>query len=111
MSNECAGARRGRNIPFVNNAAGNHAWSIDDDADASQSRKAAPKAARPAKGAARPAAGTDHKAPTRPRRTPAETVELADRMKAARPDATDDDLAAELGITTARLRAVRRGAA
>ncbi len=46
----------------------------------------------------------------RPRRSPAETVELAERIRARRPDATDDDLAAELGITTARLRAVRREA-
>jgi hypothetical protein len=46
----------------------------------------------------------------RPRRSPAETVELAEQIRARRPDATDDDLAAELGITTGRLRAVRREA-
>jgi hypothetical protein len=44
----------------------------------------------------------------RPRRSAAETAGLAARIKAARPDATDDDIAAELGISTARLRAVRR---
>lgn len=46
----------------------------------------------------------------RPRRPVAETAALAARMAADRPDATDAELADALGITTARLRAVRREA-
>jgi hypothetical protein len=45
------------------------------------------------------------------RRTPAETVALAARIKAERPDVTDTELAAELGISTSRWRTVRREAA
>ncbi|GIM90465.1 DUF2637 domain-containing protein [Paractinoplanes toevensis] len=44
----------------------------------------------------------------RARRSPAETVALADRLKAERPTLTDAEIAAELGITTSRLRTVRR---
>ncbi|MET3429472.1 hypothetical protein BJ973_008684 [Actinoplanes tereljensis] len=46
----------------------------------------------------------------RPRRSPAETVALADRLKAERPALTDAEIAAELGITASRLRTVRREA-
>jgi hypothetical protein len=42
------------------------------------------------------------------RRSPAETVAIADRLKAERPAITDAEIAAELGITTSRLRTVRR---
>jgi hypothetical protein len=45
------------------------------------------------------------------RRTPAETVALAARIKADRPDVTDTELAAALGISTSRWRTVRREAA
>jgi Protein of unknown function (DUF2637) len=45
------------------------------------------------------------------RRTPAETVALAARIKAERPDVTDTELAAALGISTSRWRTVRREAA
>jgi hypothetical protein len=38
-------------------------------------------------------------------------VSLAARIQADRPDATDAELAAELGISTSRLRTVRREAA
>jgi hypothetical protein len=57
-----------------------------------------------------PAAGAT-RAPAKPRRTAAETVSLAARIQADRPDATDAELAAELGISTSRLRTVRREAA
>lgn len=46
----------------------------------------------------------------RPRRPMAETVALAAKIEADRPDVTEIDLARELGISTARLRAVRRAA-
>lgn len=46
----------------------------------------------------------------RPRRPVAETAALAAAIAADRPHATDDDVAQELGITPARLRAVRRQA-
>jgi hypothetical protein len=45
------------------------------------------------------------------RRTPAETVALAAQIKAERPDVTDSELAAALGISTSRWRTVRREAA
>ncbi|WP_422770655.1 DUF2637 domain-containing protein [Plantactinospora sp. WMMC1484] len=44
----------------------------------------------------------------RPRRPIAETAALAAAIQAERPEATDADVAQELGITTARLRAIRR---
>ena len=44
------------------------------------------------------------------RRSPAETVALAARIKADRPSLTEAQVAAELGITPARLRTVRRTA-
>ncbi|WP_250038175.1 DUF2637 domain-containing protein [Paractinoplanes maris] len=47
----------------------------------------------------------------RPRRTPAETVALAARIKAARPELSEAELAAELGISPSRWRTVRREAA
>jgi hypothetical protein len=48
---------------------------------------------------------------TKVRRTPAETVALAGRIKAERPSLTDAELAAELGISTARWRTIRRESA
>jgi hypothetical protein len=48
---------------------------------------------------------------SRARRSPAETVALANRIKAERPALTDSEIAAELGISTQRLRTVRREAA
>jgi hypothetical protein len=45
------------------------------------------------------------------RRTPAETVALAARIKAERPHLTDTELAAALGISSSRWRTVRREAA
>jgi hypothetical protein len=44
------------------------------------------------------------------RRTPADTVALATRIKAARPQITETELAAELGISVSRWRTVRREA-
>ncbi|MFY1669379.1 DUF2637 domain-containing protein [Plantactinospora sp. WMMB334] len=44
----------------------------------------------------------------RPRRPIAETAALAAAIQAERPEATDADVAQELGITPARLRAIRR---
>ncbi|MEV4702586.1 DUF2637 domain-containing protein [Actinoplanes sp. NPDC049316] len=42
------------------------------------------------------------------RRSPAETVAAAAKIKASRPDLTDAQLAAELGISTSRWRTIRR---
>jgi hypothetical protein len=47
----------------------------------------------------------------RSRRTPAETVALAARIRADRPALTDAELAAELGISVSRWRTIRREAA
>jgi hypothetical protein len=47
----------------------------------------------------------------RARRSPAETVALAARIKAERPGITEAELAAELGISQSRWRTVRREAA
>ncbi|MGW4944250.1 DUF2637 domain-containing protein [Actinoplanes sp. NPDC004185] len=55
-------------------------------------------------------ATNDAKPPTRPRRTPAQTLEAAAKIQAAQPDITEADLAAQLGITTARWRTIRRQA-
>ena len=51
------------------------------------------------------------KAPARTRRSSAQTVELAQAIRAARPDVADAEVAAELGISTSRLRSVLREAA
>ncbi|HEX5203190.1 MAG TPA: DUF2637 domain-containing protein [Actinoplanes sp.] len=63
-----------------------------------------------AAGAARRAAkpGTSAK---KERRSPAETVALANRIKAERPSLTETEIAAELGISPSRWRTVRREAA
>jgi hypothetical protein len=45
------------------------------------------------------------------RRTPAETVALAARIRSERPALTDAELAAELGISVSRWRTIRREAA
>jgi hypothetical protein len=50
-------------------------------------------------------------AATRPRRSAAETAALAARLSADRPAATHAEIAAELGISAARLRTVQREAA
>jgi hypothetical protein len=54
--------------------------------------------------------GTNSSA-TRARRSPAETVAAAARIKAERPTITEAELAAELGISPSRWRTVRREAA
>jgi hypothetical protein len=66
-------------------------------------RKAAK--ATPVKGAATTARGT---ATVRPRRPVAETAKLAAQMEAEKPHMTPDDVAAVLGITTQRLRRIKR---
>jgi hypothetical protein len=45
------------------------------------------------------------------RRSAAETVALANRIKAERPQLTEAEIAAELGISASRWRTVRREAA
>ncbi|MBM2617801.1 DUF2637 domain-containing protein [Actinoplanes sp. LDG1-06] len=45
------------------------------------------------------------------RRTPAETVALAEQIRAARPELNETELAAELGISPSRWRSIRREAA
>ena len=71
----------------------------------------------------RPPVSTRPAAPTRPgkavptnpekkeRRSPAQTVALAGRIKAERPSLTEAEIAAELGISASRWRTVRREAA
>ena len=74
----------------------------------------APRTARSQPGRTKPTRTDDttpirHDAPvTRPRRPVAETVALAARIEAEQPDVTPDELAAQLGITTKRLRAIQR---
>jgi hypothetical protein len=52
----------------------------------------------------------DAKPPARSRRTPAQTLEAAAKIKATHPDITEADLAAQLGISAARWRTIRRQA-
>ena len=54
------------------------------------------------------APGAASSAAAKGRRTPAETVAEAAKIKARRPDTTDTQLAAELGITVAHWRTIRR---
>ncbi|PRY24664.1 DUF2637 domain-containing protein [Pseudosporangium ferrugineum] len=58
---------------------------------------------------AKPAAKATAK-PAKVRRTPAETLAAAEKIRAARPGVTEAQLAAELGISTARWRTIRREA-
>ncbi|HEX2772332.1 MAG TPA: DUF2637 domain-containing protein [Micromonosporaceae bacterium] len=79
----------------------------------SPERKAAGSTTAPAAGSRR--AGTNGRKPAvksnaRPRRPVAETAALAAAIKADRPTVSEAELAQELGISTARLRAVRRQA-
>ena len=64
-----------------------------------------------AKGRAAKTAGGAGGTAARPRRSAAQTVALAARLKADRPAATEAEIAAELGISPARLRTVQREAA
>ncbi|MEV4637066.1 DUF2637 domain-containing protein [Actinoplanes sp. NPDC049548] len=76
-------------------------------------RPATSAAARPAgagRGTAKPAAKPSTKSTPKVRRTPAETIAAAEKIKAARPDLTDAELAAELGISVSRWRTIRREA-
>jgi hypothetical protein len=67
---------------------------------------------RPGNSTQNAATGTNRNGSTpKARRTPAETVALAAQIKAERPDVTDSELAAALGISTSRWRTVRREAA
>jgi Protein of unknown function (DUF2637) len=70
-------------------------------------KPAARKAAKatPAKRTGTTARGT---ATVRPRRPVAETAKLAAQMEAEKPHMTPDDIAAVLGITTQRLRRIKR---
>ncbi|MFI7600559.1 DUF2637 domain-containing protein [Actinoplanes sp. NPDC049681] len=71
---------------------------------------ARPAGSGPAKssGSTKPAA----KSSTAPRvrRTPAETIAAAEKIRTIRPDVTDTELAAELGISASRWRTIRREA-
>jgi hypothetical protein len=58
-----------------------------------------------------PSSRTEKGSATKARRTPAETVALAARIKADRPEVTESELAAALGISASRWRTVRREAA
>jgi hypothetical protein len=49
-----------------------------------------------------------HPPTSRQRRAPAETAALAAAIEAVQPDATDADVARQLGISTSRLRTIRR---
>ncbi|MDW5323769.1 DUF2637 domain-containing protein [Plantactinospora sp. KLBMP9567] len=76
-----------------------------DAGTAARTRKAPTGAARK-RGSTGRAAGPG--AAARPRRPITETAALAAAIQAERPEASDADVAQELGITTARLRAIRR---
>jgi hypothetical protein len=65
----------------------------------------AARKATPAKQTSPTARGT---ATVRPRRPVAETAKLAAQMEAEKPHLTPDDIAAHLGITTQRLRRIKR---
>jgi len=67
-----------------------------------------PATARTAK-SGNPAKSTPKSAP-KTRRSPAETIAAAAKIKTRRPDITDVDLAAELGISASRWRTIRREA-
>ncbi|HEX7745708.1 MAG TPA: hypothetical protein VF462_10655, partial [Micromonosporaceae bacterium] len=71
-----------------------------------------PLVAAPASGRAATLSAADKpaKSAARTRRPVAETAALAARIEADRPTVSEEELAQELGITTARLRAVRRQA-
>jgi hypothetical protein len=71
-----------------------------------RSARSAPRRTTPTRHAAN-AADNDSNAP-RQRRPVAETAALAAQIEAERPDMTHAELAAQLGISTSRLRAVRR---
>jgi hypothetical protein len=74
---------------------------------------AAPIAALPSTAterAAKAATPTRKKAAAKPRRPVTETAALAAQIEAKRPGLSESDVAQQLGITTARLRAVRRQA-
>lgn len=66
---------------------------------------------RPAPGQRRPDSSGKNGPSSRSRRSPAETVALAARIHADRPNITEAELAAELGISLSRWRTVRREAA
>ena len=69
-------------------------------------RTAGPATSRPAQGGA-----ASHPGKKATRRSPAETVAIAARIKAERPSLTETEVAAELGISPSRWRTVRREAA
>jgi hypothetical protein len=69
-------------------------------------RTGGPAASRPAQGSS-----ASHAGKKATRRTPAETVAIAARIKAERPTLTETEVAAELGISPSRWRTVRREAA
>jgi len=71
-----------------------------------------PIAAPPKRSQPHRTAPTRHEGPAapRPRRPVAETAAMAAQIEAERPDVTPAELAAQLGISTGRLRAIRREA-
>ena len=73
-------------------------------------RSGRPASGRPAQSGRKPGTGTAKRRGPAPqqRRPVAETAALAARIEAERPDVTPDELAAQLGISTSRLRAIRR---
>ncbi|GAA3724096.1 hypothetical protein GCM10022225_01190 [Plantactinospora mayteni] len=85
-------------------ARGTGAEAAPDAGTAARAGKAAARQA--AAGPARKRASTGRAA--KPRRPITETAALAAAIQAERPEASDADVAQELGITTARLRAIRR---
>jgi hypothetical protein len=72
-------------------------------------QSATQSAARPAAKAGATKAGTVKPA-ARARRSPAETIAAAVKIKSGRPDISEADLAAELGISASRWRTIRREA-
>jgi hypothetical protein len=67
-------------------------------------------AARPISEPGTAAKKTAKKPMAKPRRSPAETLEAAAKIKKVDPDITDAELASRLGISASRWRTIRREA-
>jgi hypothetical protein len=106
LTRQGRGTSPARNVPQAASA------QSAPQATSAHSVPQAPSAAPPAKAKTAPKAAAKSARPTAPktRRTPAETIAAAAKIKAARPDITETDLAGELGISASRWRAIRREA-
>jgi hypothetical protein len=94
--------------PTVTRGGGQHLGRSPVDGRANSGNHSAPTQRRAGSSSAHSGKSTQA---GRARRSPAETVALAARIKAERPALTEAELAAELGISLSRWRTVRREAA